>query len=165
MENTSDSFQVQAIGYVERADGLSDGGVEQDTAAVIRIRPEWVDQLAGLEAFSHLVVTGWLDRVERRNPAAGLMRPEGRENIPEVGVFATRSPKRPNPIGLCYPRLERLDGDALHVRGLDFWERTPIIDIKGYFPRDEMRPQATVPEWLTRLWLSHDLERSARMPN
>ncbi len=154
------SFEMRPIGIVERLDGITEGGVDQATEAVIRVRPEWIDQLVGLEGFSHLVVVGWLDRAERREPGAGLMRPEGREDLPEVGVFATRSPKRPNPIGLCYPRVIAIEGDAIRVTGLDFWDGTPVVDIKGYFPRDEMRPEATVPEWLTRLWLSHDVDRS-----
>ena len=135
-------FLAQPVGVVERPDGIAEGGVEQNTPAIIRVRPEWVDQLTGLEGFSHLVVVGWLDRAERREPGAGLMRPEGREDIPEVGAFATRTPRRPNPIGLCYPAVERIEGAAVHVRGLDFWAGTPIIDIKGYFPRDEMKAEA-----------------------
>jgi tRNA (Thr-GGU) A37 N-methylase len=76
--------------------------------------------------------------------------------MPEVGVFATRSPRRPNPIGIACPRLLRREGNRLVVSGLDAWDGTPIIDLKGYAPRDECRPDATVPDWLTALWRSHD---------
>ncbi|HQY31677.1 MAG TPA: TrmO family methyltransferase [Thermomicrobiales bacterium] len=159
-----DLFGLQAIGWVARADGLGEGGVDTATTATIRIAPEWVDQLAGLEEFSHLVVVVWLDRAEARQAGAGLMRPEGREDLPAVGAFAIRTPVRPNPIGLCYPKLIRIEGDTLTVTGLDFWHGTPILDLKGYFPRDEMRPDATVPDWLAGLWADHDRERAATRP-
>ena len=88
------------------------------------------------------------------------MRPEGREDVPAVGFFATRTPRRPNPIGIGCPRLIRRDGRDLHVGGLDAWDGTPVLDLRGYYPRDEQRPDATVPEWLTTLWQQHDAERA-----
>ena len=156
------TFVAQPIGFVVREDQLGEGGVDTSTVAGIRIDPEWVDQLTGLEAFSHLVVVAWLDRAERRLPDAGLMRPEGREDLPEVGAFAIRTPKRPNPIALCYPRLNGINGDTIAVTGLDLWHGTPVLDLKGYYLRDELRPEATVPDWLTRLWLDHDTARMAQ---
>jgi RimJ/RimL family protein N-acetyltransferase len=89
------------------------------------------------------------------------MRPEGRDELPEVGFFATRTPRRPNPIGIRCPRLIRREGANLHVTGLDAWDGTPVLDIKGYYPRDEQRPDAIVPKWLTELWQAHDTERQS----
>ena len=153
-------FRVRAIGTVHR-EGDSDPDQFLDPAApsVIRIDPRWEAGLEEIDGFSHLVVLFYLDRAERRRSAGEPMRPEGREDLPEVGFFATRTPRRPNPIGICCPKLVRRDGTNLHVTGLDAWDGTPVLDIKGYYPRDEQRPDATVPTWLTELWHAHDTER------
>jgi tRNA (adenine37-N6)-methyltransferase len=154
-------FRVQAIGTIHR-DGPADPDEFLDSAApsIIRIDPRWEAGLAGLEEFSHLVVLFYLDRAGRRRTVGSPLHPDGREEISPVGFFATRTPKRPNPIGMCCPRLIRRDRHDLHVTGLDAWDGTPVIDIKGYYPRDEQRPDATVPAWLTELWRQHDSERT-----
>jgi len=151
------------IGIVRRPETVpaEDGQfVDMHADAVIEIDPQWEPGLTGLEGYSHLVVLVWLDRATPRDPASPLLqRPEGREEMPEVGFFATRTQRRPNPIGITCPRLVRRDGRRLHVDGIDAWDGTPVLDIKGYTPRDESRPEATVPAWLTALWALHDAER------
>lgn len=79
--------------------------------------------------------------------------------MPEVGSFAIRTPQRPNPIGISTPRLLRRDGSTLWVTGIDAWPGTPILDLKGYTPRDDVHIDATVPDWLQHLWALHDDER------
>jgi tRNA (adenine37-N6)-methyltransferase len=153
-------FRVQSIGTVQREDGGDpDQFLDPAAPSTIRIDPRWEAGLEGIEEFSHLVALVYLDRAERRTEAGEPMRPEGRAELPEVGFFATRTPRRPNPIGICCPRLIRREGSNLHVTGLDAWDGTPVLDIKGYYPRDEQRPNATVPAWLTALWQAHDAER------
>jgi tRNA (adenine37-N6)-methyltransferase len=155
-------FRVQAIGTVLREDAAGpDAFLDPARPSIIRLDPRWKAGLDGLEEFSHLVVLFYADRVERRRTAGEPMRPEGRDEMPAVGFFALRTPRRPNPIGVCCPRLVRRDGTDLHVTGLDAWDGTPVLDIKGYYPRDEQRPDATVPGWLTTLWRKHDAERAA----
>src|SRR4029450_3641280 len=105
----------------------------------------------------HLRVIFWLDRARRaRKPR--LHTPEGRAGLPEVGLFATRTPRRPNPLGVSAPRLLRRAGCTLWVSGIDAWPGTPILDIKGYAPREDLRQDATVPDWLGRLRGAHDAE-------
>ena len=154
-------FRVQAIGHVRRP-----GVTEPDPAAfydpavetALDILPRWSAGLAGIEEYSHLYVIFWLDRAHRpRKPRAHV--PEGRDGLPEVGMFATRTPRRPNPIGVAAPRLLRRDGDTLWVTGIDAWPGTPILDIKGYAPRDDLRPDASVSEWLEYLWEHQDAEQ------
>jgi tRNA-Thr(GGU) m(6)t(6)A37 methyltransferase TsaA len=154
-------FRVQGIGRVVRP-GETDAGEFLDPAkpSTIQIDPRWEAGLTGIEEYNHLVVLFYLDRAQRRRSASDLMRPEGREEMPPVGFFATRTPRRPNPIGIGCPQLLRRDGCDLHVTGLDAWDGTPVLDIKGYSPRDESRPGAAVPEWLTRLWALQDAERT-----
>jgi tRNA-Thr(GGU) m(6)t(6)A37 methyltransferase TsaA len=154
-------FRVQAIGSVvrpgiETAD--SGGYYDPDIETALEILPRWTDALEGLEEYSHLIVVLWLDRAKRARRAERL-RPEGRPEMPEVGAFATRTPRRPNPIGLSTPRLLARDVSTLWVTGIDAWPGTPILDIKGYTPRDDVRLDATVPDWLQRLWTLHDTER------
>jgi tRNA (Thr-GGU) A37 N-methylase len=101
----------------------------------------------------------YLDRATRRRSAGKPRCGEDQAPLPPVGFFATRTPKRPNPIGIAAPRLLRREGRLLVVRGLDAWHDSPVLDIKGYSPRDELRPDATVPDWLSELWRIHDRDR------
>jgi tRNA-Thr(GGU) m(6)t(6)A37 methyltransferase TsaA len=68
-----------------------------------------------------------------------------------VGRFATRSPVRPNPIGMTPVELLAVEGNCLRVRGLDAFDGTPVLDLKPYLPQGDSLPQACVPDWLTRL--------------
>ncbi|HEU5431427.1 MAG TPA: tRNA (N6-threonylcarbamoyladenosine(37)-N6)-methyltransferase TrmO [Thermomicrobiales bacterium] len=151
-------FRVQAIGWVRRPGAAADAEAFFDPFAesTLEILPRWSDGLDGIDGYSHLVVLFWLDRA-RRLRGGGRQRPERSPEMPELGVFATRSPRRPNPIGIACPRLSRREGNRLVVSGIDAWDGTPIIDLKGYAPRDECRPDATVPDWLTELWRRHDM--------
>jgi tRNA-Thr(GGU) m(6)t(6)A37 methyltransferase TsaA len=158
------SFRMSPIGTVERpgaAEPAPDEFYDPAAETLLVIDKRWEDGLVGIEGFSHLVVLFAFDRAERRR-VAGAPRPaEGRERGEPVGFFATRTPKRPNPIGMSCPRLLRRQGNCLVVTGIDAWPGTPILDLKGYSPRDELRPDATVPRWLLDLWRLHDTERGA----
>lgn len=160
-------FTVTPIGVVHRPrmpDGAqSEPGTYYDPSAesVIEIFTEWAEGLARIEEFSHLVVVLFMDRAEMPTLGDSLLRhPNGRIHLPQVGLFATHSPHRPNPLGLCYPKLLRREGRHLHVTGMDAWPGTPILDVKGYYLRDEQQPNATAPEWLQTLWAENDKERS-----
>ncbi len=156
-------FRARSIDTVRRADGgeTAPGAYyEPWTETVLEILPRWAAGLDGIEEFSHLVVLFWLDCAARRR-AAGPPRPaEDRPGAPAVGFFTKRTPRRPNPIGIACPRLLRPEGNRLVVAGIDAWDGTPILDVKGYYPRDELRPDAVVPGWLLALWAEHDGERA-----
>ena len=150
-----------AIGTVYREDSAGRGFLDPGNPSIIRIDPRWEAGLAGIEEFSHLVVLFYADRAERRRVARRANASRGsRRRLPRGCFFATRTPKRPNPIGIACPRLIGREGSELRVAGLDAWDGTPVLDIKGYYPRDEQRPDAAVPEWLTTLWRQHDAERA-----
>ena len=95
----------------------------------IEVFPEFEEGLKGIEERSHLIVLYWLDRAERDKL---LARPPHENRI--YGVFATRSPHRPNPIGFAVVELLERSGRLLKVRGLDAIDGTPVVDIKPYFP-------------------------------
>lgn len=158
-------FRVQSIGTVHR-DGTTDPGEYLDPAlpSIIRIDQRWEAGLAGIEEFSHLVALFYFDRAQRRRSVGKPIHPDGQQELAPIGFFSTRTPKRPNPIMICCPRLTRRNGRDLHVTGIDAWDGTPVVDIRGYFPRDELRPEAQVPEWLTGLWRKHDAERTVVAP-
>ncbi len=157
-------FRVQQIGIVSRPD--DPGGNDSEffdpfVESAIEIDPRWESGLTGIEDFSHLVVLFYLDRAPRRRTAGPLRAAENGPIQSLVGFFSTRTPKRPSPIGIACPRLLSRDGSRLTVVGMDAWHGTPVIDIKGYYPRDELRADATVPNWLSALWKNHDLERTS----
>lgn len=156
----TDLLTYRPIGHVHR-DAPATPGAYLDPAApcTLEILPEWESALTGLEGYSHLVLLFALDRAEVVSPHPELVHPEGRAEMPEVGLFATRSPHRPNPIALSCPRLLRRDGRVLTVSGTDAWDGSPILDLKGYSPPDDAHPEATVPAWLEALWELHREER------
>jgi tRNA-Thr(GGU) m(6)t(6)A37 methyltransferase TsaA len=158
-------FSVKPIGFVRR-DGVSapepDAFYDPFQETALEIDPAWEPALSGIEEFSHLVVIFYLDQAKRPRKPGTLRAAEDQSGAPPVGLFATRTPRRPNPIGLSCPRLLRREGNRLIVSGIDAWPGTPILDVKGYYPRDEQRPDATVPPWLESLWRQHDDERGTR---
>jgi tRNA (adenine37-N6)-methyltransferase len=111
------------------------------TAVVL---PEFVEGLRSVETLSHLILLYWMDQVK----SAELVFTPPFDDQPR-GIFATRSPRRPNPIGLSIVALERMAGDTLYVRYLDCVDGTPLLDIKPYFPSTDCEPGASM-GWLRR---------------
>ncbi len=110
---------------------------------VITIDPAFRDGLASLDGFSHLIVLYWLDQAKQ--PQMVFTPPF--DDRPR-GVFATRGPRRPNPIGLSVVAFDGFDGPGrLKVRFLDCLDGTPVIDIKPYLPTTDAQPDATM-GWL-----------------
>jgi len=146
---------MQPIGYVrspyadtcEVPKGL---GAKHEAEGVLEIRPELEAGLTDIEGFSHLCVIWTFDRSE----GFELVGQPPTDDRPH-GVFATRSPRRPNPLGLTVVELLSREGASLRVRGVDMLDGTPILDIKPYL--------SNVPaERLRRGWLA---EVEARRKN
>jgi tRNA-Thr(GGU) m(6)t(6)A37 methyltransferase TsaA len=116
-------------------------GAKHEAEGVLEILPEFEAGLTDIEGFSHLFVLWLFDRAE----GFALLGTPPSDDRPH-GVFATRSPRRPNPIGLTVVELLRRDGPRLHVRGIDMLDGTPILDIKPYL-------SSVAPERLRRGWL------------
>ncbi len=92
---------------------------------VVRIFDEFVDGLTGLEAYSHAILVFHLHMVDGWTPVVSF---KGKR----LGVFATRSPFRPNPIGISVVKIEEIDPPYLMVSGLDAWTGSPVLDLKPY---------------------------------
>jgi formylmethanofuran dehydrogenase subunit E len=102
-------------------------GRDSDQESEIVIDEEYVTGLKDIDYHPHLIVLCWFDRADRARLTA---TPPHLST--EHGVFATRSPNRPNPIGFCIVDLLKRDGRTLRVRGLDALDGTPVLDIKPY---------------------------------
>ena len=128
-----------------------------DLEGELEIYPKFADALEGIDGYSHLFVLVYFDRLRPEQIGPLKVKPRGLlkrgfklEELPLLGVFALDSPTRPNPIGLTLVRFVRREGDRLFVEGLDFFDGTPILDIKGY--RAQYRTdEFTVPEWFGKL--------------
>ena len=115
-------------------------GAEHKAEGVLEILPQFELGLTDIEEFSHLIVVWVFDRLSTEDRRELIGTPPS-DNRPH-GVFATRSPRRPNPIGLTVVELIRREGCSLHVRGVDMLDGTPILDIKPYLssvPFDKLR--------------------------
>ena len=104
--------------------------------------------LDGLEEFSHIIVIYWMHRVSPYGQVPLKVHPGGSKELPLMGIFATRSPHRLNPIGATIVRLLERRDDILKVERLDAIDGTPVIDIKPYIPRYDLENDAKVPSWL-----------------
>jgi tRNA-Thr(GGU) m(6)t(6)A37 methyltransferase TsaA len=140
-------FTSQPIGFVSspyknRSEIPKGLGAKHQADGVLKILPEFEAGLTDIEGFSHLIVIWEFDR-SHGFELLGTPPSDNREH----GVFATRSPRRPNPIGLTTVELLRREGVELHVRGVDMLDGTAILDIKPYL--------SSIPsERLRRGWLA-----------
>lgn len=139
---------LRPIGYVVKGRPWPTGDEPwQENVSEIEIDASWAEALEGLEGFSHIWILWWLDRFPDP-PEVLRVRSGGRPNVPLVGIFATRSPHRPNPIALTPVRLLEREGSRLRVVGLDAVQGTPVLDIKPYLRRGDLIAEATGPRWM-----------------
>ena len=140
---------LKAIGIVRSGIKQPTGQDAKGIISDIVIDSSLTEALDDLDGFSHIIVIYWLHRAADR-----LLRtkvhPMGRQDVPLVGLFSTRSPNRPNPIGKAMVRLLERRDNTLRVEGLDAIEGTPVIDIKPYIPGYDSVADAKVPSWITR---------------
>ena len=150
----SDIYSMRPIAHI-RSDFSTKFGVPRQSGlvdtleATVVFEPEFrnPDALRGLEGFSHIWLV-WVFSASVRQTWSPTVRPPRLGGNARMGVFATRSPFRPNPIGLSSVRLAGVEstpdlGTVLRVRGADLMDGTPIFDIKPYLPYGDCRPEAT----------------------
>jgi tRNA-Thr(GGU) m(6)t(6)A37 methyltransferase TsaA len=122
-------------------------------ASDIELREDLEPGLQGIDGFSHLIVLFWMNRLPAEARSKLQIQPRGLlrlglapEELPTIGVFASDAPPRPNPIGLSVVELVGREGSTLHVRGLDAFSGTPVLDIKPY-TRDRLVPDLKESGW------------------
>ena len=121
----------------------------RDLISEIVVEPDLSSYLDGLDDYSHIIVLYWL---HKRHPgkAPSKVHPGGNPAHPMTGLFATRSPDRPNPVGKTTVRLLQRHDNVLTVQGLDAIDGTPILDIKPYIPGYDSVEDARVPPWMKK---------------
>ncbi len=149
MNRSGDSITLKPIGHV-KSPVKATPKPEHDWRGVISeivIAPELAAGLDGLARYSHIIVIYWAHRATDPADMALTVRYKGNPAFPLVGVFASRSPYRPNPLGLKAARLLEIKGNILRVEGLDALDGTPVLDIKPYIPGYDSAEGATSPQW------------------
>ncbi len=140
---------LKPIGFVETK--ASDDEVPiNDNISKIVLNSDLEQALDGVENFSHLFILYWLHDLPKNTEERLKTHPRGRKDMPLLDIFATRTPYRPNPIGLTLVELLKVNGCILTVRGLDAFDGTPILDIKPYDKWD-VPENSRMPEWWLRL--------------
>jgi tRNA (adenine37-N6)-methyltransferase len=141
-QSIAEVYSIQPVGQVTKS--------SEKTA--LKIFPQFRDGLLGLNGFSHVLVFYWFDKNDTPEKRATLrVHPRGDKANPLTGVFATRSPFRPNLIGLSVCRIRSVDDAGITVDDIDAFDASPIIDLKPYIPTVDSVPGASVPEWMKKI--------------
>lgn len=145
--------EVEPVGVVRggRAEAVDDDWGDVEARIVLDERRFGPGALAGLDEFSHVEVVFLFHLVGTGDVRYDARRPRGREDWPEVGIFAQRAKARPNRIGVTTCELRGVDGRELRVRGLDAVDGTPVLDVKPYMVEFAPRTPVRQPPW------SHEL--------
>jgi tRNA-Thr(GGU) m(6)t(6)A37 methyltransferase TsaA len=159
MSEASDAgavFQMTAIGWVRSPHGTTEEipkgpGARHEAEGTLELRSDLEDGLTDIEGFSHLFVIWVFHESEGHDLVAKVPLDDRRPH----GVFSTRSPRRPNPIGLSVVELLGRDGPRLRVKGVDMVDGSPILDIKPYL-------SSVPPERLSRGWIEEAEARKGR---
>lgn len=115
------------------------------------LNENFVECLDGIEEFSHIIVLYWAHQIPEEGRHLAKVHPGGRKDYPLVGVFATRSPVRPNPICVTTVKVVERNGNVLRVKGLDAVNGSPVIDIKPHLPSSDAPLNVKLPDWVKAL--------------
>ena len=146
-----DRIELNPIGFVRRSS--ADGEVkDRRLVSEVVLNNNLTKALDGIDEWSHIYIIYWLNKVVP-NEEPILHFPSAEPESPPLGILATRAPIRPNPIGLTLVELIKREKNVIHVRGLDAYDGTPVLDIKPYPDWEHGRfivvTDFRVPEWLT----------------
>jgi tRNA-Thr(GGU) m(6)t(6)A37 methyltransferase TsaA len=146
-------IRFKPIGVIHTKGSDNEVREKGDQVGELEIFPEFQEGLEGIDGYSHLFVIAYFDRLRPEQVGPLKVKPRGLlkrgftiEELPLLGVFALDSPTRPNPMGLTLVQLLKREGNRIHVKGLDFFDGTAILDIKGYRPQYHA-DDYTLPEW------------------
>jgi tRNA-Thr(GGU) m(6)t(6)A37 methyltransferase TsaA len=149
-ESGEKQLTIQPIGHVRKSEDCT----------LIVLDEEYQRGLLGLDGFSHIHVFWWFDRNDTPEKRRVLqVHPMGDSENPLTGVFATRSPLRPNLIALSLCKVTSVEGRAIQVEEIDAFDGTPVLDIKPFIPGHDSAPDATVPDWVERASERRRLQR------
>ena len=146
-----EQITLEPIGYVEspvkdRTD--EHWGIVEST---IKLKQEFWGGMRGLETFSRAIIVTFLHQAHFEKTRHLIRRPQGREDMPMLGIFSQRAKNRPNPIGITAVKILGVKEGELVVKGLDAVDGTPVLDIKPYFPQYDRVEDADTPSWVAEL--------------
>lgn len=160
-------IQITPVGHIRSTVQLATGcakGEREETQktpcfkryaqqeAELHINPQLEELLDGIEDYSHLMVLYWPHLLDPAFKQQRKIHPMGRSELPLYGVFATRTPGRPNPVLVTVVKLLERKGNVLRVQGLEAVDGSPIIDIKPHSGRSYLAEgEITVPQWMQDL--------------
>lgn len=140
-ESTPTEFKVHPIGHVKKSEGRT----------FIVLEKQYQPGLLGLEGFSHINVFWWFDKNDTPQKRAILqVHPRGNRDNPLTGVFATRSPVRPNLIALTLCKVLSIKDNVIEIEKTDAFDGTPILDIKPFIPGYDTVDDVKLPGWRYR---------------
>jgi len=135
------SYRLSPVGRVEIKGEL----------AAIRLFDAFADGLLGLDQWSHVQILYWFDKNDSSDKRKVLrVHPRGKRENPLTGVFACRSPFRPNLIGLTVCRIVSVEGCLVRLDAIDAFDGTPVLDLKPFTPEDAPSQGLKVPDWARR---------------
>ena len=136
---TTTELKMHPIGHIRKTD---------DKAFVV-LDNKYEPGLLGLDGFSHVYVFWWFDKNDEPEKRATLqVHPRGDRNNPLTGVFATRSPRRPNLIAMTLCKIVAVEGNTVEVEKMDAFDGTPVIDMKPFLPGYDTADDAEVADWI-----------------
>jgi tRNA-Thr(GGU) m(6)t(6)A37 methyltransferase TsaA len=147
--SSHEGIVLKPIGIV-RTEAVGDEVKDKTRISHIIIHKELTEALEGIEDFSHVFVLFWLHEISTKQRKTLKVHPRSRKDLPLLGIFATRTMLRPNPIGLTLVELVKAEGTILTVRGLDAFDGTPVLDVKPFDAWDTAK-DARVPAWWIKL--------------
>jgi len=143
-------MNLTPIGFVKNNVTEPKRGDWEAVTSEIIINEDLKQGLSRIDEFSHIIVIYWMHKLPPSQRSVIEVHPKGNQNLPLVGVFASRSPARPNPIGITTVKLLERRDNVLKVTGLDAIDQTPVLDIKPYIPDHDSASEIKTPDWLTK---------------
>ena len=148
-----DRIELEPIGFVRRKSADEDVK-DRSLVSEVVLNNSLTEALDGIDEWSHITIIYWLNRVVH-NEKPILHFPGAKPESPPLGILATRAPIHPNPIGLTLVELIKREKNVIHVRGLDAYDGTPVLDIKPYPDWEHGQfivvTDFRVPEWLRNI--------------
>lgn len=134
-------FKVHPIGHVQKSEDRT----------LIVLDKKYEPGLLGLDGYSHVYIFWWFDRNDTPEKRAVLqVHPMGNRDNPLTGVFATRSPVRPNLVALTLCKIVSVKENVVELEKIDAFDGTAVIDLKPFIPGYDTADDAKMPEWLER---------------
>ncbi|MAG91560.1 tRNA (N6-threonylcarbamoyladenosine(37)-N6)-methyltransferase TrmO [Candidatus Woesearchaeota archaeon] len=143
-----EEINLKPIGFVKNDVKEPRFGNFADEISEIIVDEKFTEALNGIDDYSHIIIVYWMDKVKEH---VITHRPQGKPEVPVVGIFSCRCPQRPNPIAITTVRLIGHEGNKIKVKGLDILDGTPVIDIKPYWPQYDKVDDGKIPDWVNKL--------------